>query len=448
MEEGLLAKEEREVTTGLEFREEGGRLGRVAVPMVIVSVAQYMINVISTMLVGHLGELPLAGASIAASLTSVTGFTILIGMASALETLCGQAYGAQQYQKLVIHTCSAIFSLTLVSLPISIIWLSMGKLLLFIGQDPKISEEAGKFAVWTIPAIFAYAASQPLMKFLQSQSVILPMLLSSIATLCFHIPVSWYLIFKSGLGIVGAALSISISYWMNTVMLVLYIFHSTTFKKMSLPLSKEAFKGIKQFFRFACPTAIMICLEYWSFEMLILLSGLLPKPKLETSVLSICLTTISLLYNIPYGLGASASTRISNELGAANPKRARLAVHVVMFIIVMEAIIMSVTLFSMRYILGYAYSNEEEVADYVKDMVPLVCLTVFMDSLQGVLSGVARGCGWQNIGKGLWIGLLCGSTAQTILLSFVTILTNWERQVERARERLYKETVTLVNNYK
>lgn len=28
-------------------------------------------------------------------------------------------------------------------------------------------------------------------------------------------------------------------------------------------------------------------LEYWSFEMVVLLSGLLPNPKLETSVLSI-----------------------------------------------------------------------------------------------------------------------------------------------------------------
>ncbi|KAI0488577.1 hypothetical protein KFK09_028415 [Dendrobium nobile] len=475
MEQGLLAKEEKEATTGVEFREEGGRLGRVAVPMVVVSVVQYMINVISTMLVGHLGELPLAGASIAASLTSVTGFTILIGMASALETLCGQAYGAQQYQKLGIHTYSAIYSLILVSLPISIIWLSLGKLLLFSGQDPQISEEAGKYAVWTIPAIFAYAISQPLMKFLQSQSVILPMLLSSIATLCFHIPVSWFLVFKSGLGTVGAALSISISYWMNTILLGLYIFHSTSCKKISLSLSKEAFNGINEFLRLACPTAVMICLEYWSFEMLVLLSGLLPKPKLEASVLSICLTTISLLYNIPYGLGASVSTRIANELGAANPKGARLAVHVVMFITVMEAIITSVTLFSMRYILGYAYSNEKEVADYVKDMVPLVCLSVFMDSLQGVMSGVARGCGWQHIGayvnlfafyligiptavvlgfvlhiggKGLWVGILCGSTAQTILLSLVTIFTNWEKQVDRARKRLFDETVSLVNDCK
>ncbi|RWW26191.1 hypothetical protein GW17_00009434 [Ensete ventricosum] len=41
------------------------------------------------------------------------------------------------------------------------------------------------------------------------------------------------------------------------------------------------------------------CVEFWSFEMVVLLSGLLPDPKLETSVLSIRLVTIiSRLYSI------------------------------------------------------------------------------------------------------------------------------------------------------
>lgn len=81
------------------------------------------------------------------------------------------------------------------------------------------------------------------------------------------------------------------------------------------------------------------------------------------------------------------STRISNELGAQNPEGARLAVRVVMFIAVTEAVVISATLFAFRRIVGYAYSNEEEVAHYVTKMVPLVCISVILDNLQGVLSG-------------------------------------------------------------
>lgn len=181
-----------------------------------------------------------------------------LGMASGLETLCGQAYGAQQYEELGIQAYRAILSLFIVCIPISFIWGSMGKLLIFIGQDPLISEEAGKYALWLIPALFAYAITQTMTKFLQSQSLIFPMLLSSIAALCFHIPVCWFMVFKSGMGNVGAAFSISISYWLNVLMLGLYIKCSDSCKATRIPFSLKAFKGINEFLRFAVPSAVMI----------------------------------------------------------------------------------------------------------------------------------------------------------------------------------------------
>jgi multidrug resistance protein, MATE family len=54
---------------------------------------------------------------------------------------------------------------------------------------------------------------------------------------------------------------------------------------------------------------------------------------------------------------------------------------------VMDAVIVSGTLFALRHLVGRAYSSEEEVVSFVATMVPLVCTTVVTDSLQGVLSG-------------------------------------------------------------
>lgn len=178
-------------------------------------------------------------------------------MASALETICGQAYGAQQYQKLGLHTYTAIFCLFLVCLPLSLIWIYMGKLLAFIGQDPLISHEAGKFTKWLIPALFAYATLQPLIRYFQTQSLIIPMLISSCATLCCHIPLCWVLVFKSGLENLGGALAISISYWLNAIILGLYIKYSPSCENTRAPLSMEIFQGIREFFRFAIPSAVM-----------------------------------------------------------------------------------------------------------------------------------------------------------------------------------------------
>lgn len=144
-------------------------------------------------------------------------------MASALETLCGQAYGAEQYQMIGTYTCGAIISLLLVCIPISILWIFTEKFLIMIGQDPSISHEAGIYSIWLIPALFPYAIIQLLVRFLLTQSLLYPMLLSSVAALVFHVPLSWVLIYKFKFGSGGAALAIGLSYWLNVILLGIYV---------------------------------------------------------------------------------------------------------------------------------------------------------------------------------------------------------------------------------
>ncbi|KAG5528006.1 hypothetical protein RHGRI_028813 [Rhododendron griersonianum] len=399
MEESLLLKnEDRKLVliTPEAFVEELKKVTAIAAPMVVVTMTQYLLRVAPMIMVGHISELSLSSVAIATSLTNVTGYSVLFGMAGALETLCGQAYGAEQYRKLGTYTYGAILSLILVCLPISLLWIFMDKLLVFFGQDPIVSMEAGKYAIWLIPSLFPYAILES-----------------------------------------------------------------------------------------------MVPLEWWSFELLVLLSGLLPNPELESSVLSICLTTTSLHSLIPYSIGAAArcisayisdymyalystekrkighicSTRVSNELGAGNSRAAQLSVCTVMVLAVAEAIMVSAALFCCRFILGYAYSSEKEVVDYVREMTPLLCLSIVMDSLTAILSGIARGSGWQHIGayvnfgayylvgiplaivlgflrnlrgEGIWGGIVTGTILQVILLTSATCLTNWQEQANKARERIFK----------
>ncbi|KAM6561933.1 hypothetical protein CsatB_021931 [Cannabis sativa] len=338
MEESLLLKnniheEQRDINGDIEienkivvtlwnwkvFFEEVKRLGFLGGPLVIVVLSQFLLQVISIMMVGHLGELALSSSAIAISLSGVTGFSVLMGMASGLETICGQAYGAKQYKKLGLQTYTAIFCLFLVCIPISLIWIFMGKILVFIGQDPQISHEAGKFIIWLIPALFAYAILQPLIRYFQTQSMITPMLITSFAILCFHIPLSWVLVFKFGLGNLGGALGISISYWLNAIIFGFYIKFSPSCEKTRTSISIEIFYGIREFFRLAIPSAVMSC------------------------------------------------TRVANELGAGNPQGARIATFAAMFIAIVETSIVTTTLFMCRDVFGYTFSNEKEVASMAKE---------------------------------------------------------------------------------
>ncbi|XP_057784275.1 protein DETOXIFICATION 14-like [Salvia miltiorrhiza] len=455
------------------WRTVAGDLNRVnliALPMIVVTLSQYLLRTSPMFMLGHLGELSLSSASIATSLSNVTGFSLLFGMASALETLCGQAYGAKQYERVGTSTYGAIFCLFIVCLPVCVLWIYTEELLILMGQDPLISAEAGKYTIYLIPTLFPYAILQSLVRYLQTQSLIFPMLWTALLSLCFQLLLCWSFVFKFNLGNGGAALSIAISYWFNVALLVLYVNYSPTCEKTRLSFSKDIFLTVREFFRFAVPSAVMVCLEWWSFELVILLSGLLPNPELATSVLAVCFTMTSLHYHIPYSFGAAASTLVSNELGAGKPEGARIAVYAVVVLAVAEFVIASTSLYLCRGILGYAFSGEKDVVEGVKEMVPLLCMSIVMDSSQAVLSGVARGSGWQHIGayvnlgsyyivgipvalllgfvldlkgKGLWSGLVAGATVQALSLSFITSLTNWDKQAREARHRLFTHKIPL-----
>ncbi|KAK2422347.1 protein DETOXIFICATION [Trifolium repens] len=423
------------------------------------------------MFVGHLGELSLSGASMATSFASVTGFSLLVGMASALDTLCGQSYGAKQYRMLGVHMQRAMFILMIVAIPLAIIWANTRSILIFLGQDPEISREAGNYATFMVPCLFAYGLLQCLNRFLQTQNIVFPMMFSSAVTTLLHLPLCWIMVYKSGLGSRGAAIANSISYWINVTILSLYVKFSPSCKKTWNGFSKEALalNNIPIFLKLAIPSAVMVCLEMWSFELMVLLSGLLPNPKLETSVLSICLNTSAAVWMIPFGLSGAISIRVSNELGAGNPRAARLAVYVVVVIAVIEGILVGAVLMLIRNIWGYAYSNEEEVVKYVAIMMPILAVSNFLDGMQCVLSGTARGVGWQKIGayinlgsyylvgipaavvlafvlliggKGLWLGIICALIVQVFCLTIVTIRTDWEKEAKKATDRVYNSITT------
>ncbi|XP_075078409.1 protein DETOXIFICATION 16-like [Nicotiana tabacum] len=387
-----------------EFFEEVKKLLALAGPLMLVNLLLYFLQVISLMFVGHLGELALSGASLATSFAFVTGYSLLVGMGSALETLCGQSYGALHHYMLGIHMQRAMFVslLTLVSIPIVCIWANAGHILVILKQDPEIAAEAGLYARFMIPSIFAYGLLECQIRFLQAQNNVRPMMLSTGITLLLHVFSCWIFVLKTGLGSKGAALANATSYWINVFLLAAYVRISPSCKSTWTGFSTKAFTDIPRYLRLAIPSALMICLEIWSFELMVTLCGLLPNPKLETSVLSnqvsfvtnyhhmqhhvlyhistsltlllyliSSLNTSAMLHMLAEGLGGATSVRVSNELGAGQPKAARLAARTATILATIEGILLAIIMVSIRNVWGHCYSNEEDVVIYVGKMLIL-----------------------------------------------------------------------------
>lgn len=138
-------------------------------------------------------------------------------MASALETLCGQAYGAKQYHMLGIYLQRSWIILLATSIVILPLFFFTSPLLCLLGQDPEISHVAGLISIWFIPAVFSNVFNFTFQMYLQSQSKNIVISYFSLLSVMLHIILSWVLVIKLQMGIPGAMTSMIIAMWIPVI---------------------------------------------------------------------------------------------------------------------------------------------------------------------------------------------------------------------------------------
>ena len=127
----------------------------------------------------------------------------------------------------------------------------------------------------------------PIQKFLQSQSIVAPSAYISAATLVVHLLISWLAVYKLGLGLIGASLALSLSWWIIVVAQFVYILMSSKCKHTWTGFSLQAFSGLWEFVKLSTASAVMLCLETWYFQILVLVAGLLKDPELALDSLAV-----------------------------------------------------------------------------------------------------------------------------------------------------------------
>ncbi|CAN1288538.1 Protein DETOXIFICATION 27 [Linum perenne] len=418
---------------------ETKKLWNIVGPAIFSRVTTYSMLVITQAFAGHLGDLELAGISIANNVIVGLDFGLLLGMASALETLCGQAYGAKKYYMLGVYLQRSWIVLFLCCFLLLPLHLFASPFLKLLGQPDDVSEVSGIASISMIPLLFSFAFQLPLQRFLQSQLKNRVIAWISLLALIVHIVISWLFVYQWQLGVVGIVMTQNFS---------------------------EAFSGLWDFAKLSAASGVMLCLENWYFKILILMTGNLKNAEIAVDALSICMTINSWELMIPFAFFAGIGVRVANELGAGNGKGAKFAtiVAVVQSMIIGFFFWLLIILYNDR--IGWIFTNSEPVLTAVNQLSILLAFTVLLNSVQPILSGVAVGSGWQkyvayiNLGcyyligvplgfvmgwgfdlgvKGIWAGMIFGGTAiQTVILAIITIRCDWDKEADKAKLHVTK----------
>lgn len=194
---------------------------------------------------------------------------------------------------------------------------------------------------------------------------------------------------------------------------------------------------------------------------MILLCGLLLNPRATVASMGILIQTTALIYIFPSSLSFSVSTRVGNQLGANQPKKAKFAAIAGLsfsFFFGFSALSFAVMV---RNVWASMFTQDKEIIALTSLVLPIIGLCELGNCPQTTGCGVLRGTARPKVGaninlgcfylvgmpvavwlgfftrfdfEGLWLGLLAAQGSCAVTMLFVLGRTDWESEAQRAKE--------------
>ncbi|GAB4834265.1 hypothetical protein Ancab_032532 [Ancistrocladus abbreviatus] len=383
----------------------------ISIPLMVMNLTWFAKIAITTSFLGRLGELQLAGGTLGLTFANVTGFSVLNGLCGAMEPICGQAYGAKNF-KLLHKTLFMTLSLLLLA-------------------------------------------------YLSSQGITIPIMLSSALGVAFHVPIN--ILLSKLRGLEGVSMAVWITNLMIVILLAVYVLIKEVGEGGKWKEGGWLDQGINDWIallRLSGPCCLTTCLEWWCYEILILLTGRLANAKQAVGVLAIVLNFDYLLFSVMLSLSTCASIRVSNELGANRVGPAYHAAHVSLALGFVSGCIGALVMVAARGVWGPLFSHDKGVIRGVKKMMMLMAAIEVVNFPLVVCGGIVRGTArpclgmYANLGgfyllalplgvvlafkarfglEGLLMGFLVGGATCLVLLLVFIARINWAEEADKAQ---------------
>ncbi|XP_016472268.1 protein DETOXIFICATION 56-like [Nicotiana tabacum] len=364
----------------------------ILLPLMAMNFTWFAKTAITTAFLGRLGDLYLAGGTLGFTFANVTGFSVLNGLCGTMEPICGQAFGAKNYKLLHKTLVMATLLLLLISLPISFLWLNVDKILIHFGQQEDISIMAKKYLIYLLPDLVITSLLCPLKAYLSTQNITIPIMLSSTLAVACHVPLTMLL--SRAKGIIGVSMAYWITDFLIMIFLAIYVVIEENRKGGKWKEGGWWDQRIRDWIRLLklCgPCCLTTCLEWWCYEILVLLTGHLPNAKQAIGVIAIVLNFDYLLFSVMLSLSTCASIRVSNELGADSPGPAYRAAYVSLAMSIVSGFLGGAVMAAARGIWGPLFSHNKGIISGVKKMMLLMALLEVVNFPLAVCGGIVRG---------------------------------------------------------
>ncbi|CAK5272855.1 unnamed protein product [Mycena citricolor] len=437
-------------------------LTKYSLPVFGTHLLEYSLIIAPVLSIGHLSTTALAGITLGSMTGSVSGFSILQGLVSALDTLLPPAWTSPQPNLVGLWSQRMGVVMAAMLIPMYCIWFNAEVILLGLKQDPEVAHLAALYLRWVSLGLPAYAFNLVSRRYFQSQG------LFTVPTriICIVAPINAALNYllvwgpePIRLGYIGAPIATACAFNLVCLMNIVYgVFIAP--KTAWQPFSRRSFTSLGIVLNLGLAGVGQTASEWWAWELVALAAALISPAALATQ--SILLSSASTTYQAPFALSVATAVRIGNLLGELDAVRAKVAAHTAILMALALSLVFSTMFMVFRNRWAYLFNEDPAVVGMVAQLLPLVALFQVFDGLAGVTGGILRAKGKQMTGAllnlsayyvigipfgiwlafswnmglpGLWIGLTVSLVYCAFFGTLLCVRSDWNHEVDKVVKR-------------
>lgn len=419
----------------------------LAYPVMISQVGHMMVNVADSIMVGKLGALPLAGASLANVIFHLL-MTFGIGISYAITPLVATANGEGNHDRVAQILKNGFLLNMVTSMLLFMLVFAGSPILFYLDQPEDVVTAAVPYLNIVTLSLIPLMLFQTFRQFAEGLAQTKQAMFIVIATNVINIGLNYFLIYgKAGfpaLGLNGAGWASFISRVILAVWMMSYIYLSSRFSKYRDGFSLKYYSKalIKRLAEIGLPAGFQFIFEVGAFGFAVIMMGWISTEALAAHQIAVNLAAVS--YMAASGLSAAATIRIGNQLGRKDILTLRAAAFTLYGMVIAFMLLSAFVFVLGRYFLPSLYINNPEVIHIASSLVVIAGFFQLSDGIQVVSLGALRGLQdvkipsamtfmaywvialpmgyWLafklNLGaEGIWYGLLIGLTLVAVVMT-------------------------------
>lgn len=368
---------------------------RLAVPVIISQVGQYSVQIVDTVMVGHLGEaVPLAAISFAYALSWPILF-LGTGVAMGLTPLVGKSYARGDRMRSASLFKNSVLLGVVMSVVLMVLLGAILPLMGSMGQDPAILPIARGYMWYQIASALPMMLFASCKQFLEGVGNTSHTMVIAIVGNVLNIILNGALIYGwwifPEMGAVGAGASTFVARVVMMLLFVRLMFANTDyrdylrqFRKVKITLFR-----IRRLLNVGFPIAMQLFIEMAALSLMAVVIGVFGAVPQAAHQIAVNLPSLSFM--VVTGLSAATTIRVSQDYGLRLYPSMRKAMNASLHLITAFTVCASLLVFIFGRQIAGLFTNEPAVIDIATYLLHFGCIFMVIDGFQGVILGALRG---------------------------------------------------------